>query len=168
MYHVLSLPHHWEAGVVHGSAQTMSSVPSGLDCYYAVKLVNIYILLYTLLCCCFSSAGHQDVCLPAELMIVHQSDQCLTHAVRIWSRHSQPVVHVHSCVVECLKTTHVKLTGLQGKKKRKQVDRRASKGRKLRYHIQDKLVNFMAPVEPAGHEIAAQLFGSLFGGVPQR
>ena len=99
---------------------------------------------------------------------MHQSDQCLTRAVRIWSRHSQPVVHVHSCVVECLKTTHVKLTGLQGKKKRKQVDRRASKGRKLRYHIQDKLVNFMAPVEPAGHEIAAQLFGSLFGGAPQR
>ena len=53
---------------------------------------------------------------------------------------------------------------MQGKKKRKQVDRRASKGRKLRYHIQDKLVNFMAPVEQAGHEIAAQLFGSLFGG----
>lgn len=52
----------------------------------------------------------------------------------------------------------------QGKKKRKQVDRRASKGRKLRYHVQDKLVNFMAPVEQPGHEIAAQLFGSLFGG----
>ncbi|KAL3152741.1 hypothetical protein ABBQ38_012331 [Trebouxia sp. C0009 RCD-2024] len=52
----------------------------------------------------------------------------------------------------------------QGKKKRKQVDRRASKGRKLRYHIQDKLVNFMAPVEQPGHDIATQLFGSLFGG----
>ena len=57
--------------------------------------------------------------------------------------------------------------GVQGKKKRKQVDRRASKGRKLRYHVQDKLVNFMAPVEQAGHEIAAQLFGSLFGGPQQ-
>lgn len=58
--------------------------------------------------------------------------------------------------------------GLQGQKKRKQVDRRASKGRKLRYHIQDKLVNFMAPVEQPGHDIAAQLFGSLFGGMQKR
>lgn len=53
---------------------------------------------------------------------------------------------------------------LQGKKNRKQVDRRASKGRKLRYHVQEKLVNFMAPVEQAGHELAVQLFTSLFGG----
>ena len=55
----------------------------------------------------------------------------------------------------------------QGKKKRKQVDRRASKGRKLRYHVQDKLVNFMAPVEHAGHGIATQFFSSLFGGSKQ-
>ena len=55
----------------------------------------------------------------------------------------------------------------QGKKKRKQVDRRASKGRKLRYHVQEKLVNFMAPVELAGHGIATQLFSSLFGGPKQ-
>ncbi len=55
----------------------------------------------------------------------------------------------------------------QGKKKRKQVDRRASKGRKLRYHVQEKLVNFMAPVEHAGHGIATQLFSSLFGGSKQ-
>ena len=48
------------------------------------------------------------------------------------------------------------------------MDRKASKGRKLRYHIQDKLVNFMAPVEQAGHEIATQLFGSLFGGQQQK
>lgn len=44
------------------------------------------------------------------------------------------------------------------------MDRRASKGRKLRYHVQDKLVNFMAPVEQPGHELAVQLFSSLFGG----
>ncbi|DBB16021.1 TPA: hypothetical protein ACH3X3_003386 [Trebouxia sp. C0006] len=55
----------------------------------------------------------------------------------------------------------------QGKKKRKQVDRRASKGRKLRYHVQEKLVNFTAPVEHAGHSIATQLFSSLFGGSKQ-
>ena len=32
-----------------------------------------------------------------------------------------------------------------GKKRRKQVYRHASKGRKLRYYMQRKLVNFMAP-----------------------
>jgi len=47
------------------------------------------------------------------------------------------------------------------------VDRRASKGRKLRYHVQEKLVNFMAPMEHAGHSIATQLFSSLFGGSKQ-
>jgi hypothetical protein len=35
----------------------------------------------------------------------------------------------------------------QPPKRRKQVDRRASKGRKLRYHVQQPLVNFCAPVE---------------------
>ena len=63
------------------------------------------------------------------------------------------------CSSACL--TNVWLS--QGKKKRKNLDRRASKGRKLRYHVQEKLVNFMAPVEQAGHGIATQLFSSLFG-----
>ncbi|KAL4452760.1 hypothetical protein ABPG75_008422 [Micractinium tetrahymenae] len=51
-----------------------------------------------------------------------------------------------------------------GPKQRKAVDRRASKGRKLRYHVHDKLVNFMAPVELAAPQFAAQLFSNLFGG----
>ncbi|PNH10770.1 Protein bfr2 [Tetrabaena socialis] len=48
-------------------------------------------------------------------------------------------------------------------KKRKVVDRRASKGRKLRYHVQDKLVAFMAPVEIEPPAFAANLFSNLFG-----
>lgn len=51
-----------------------------------------------------------------------------------------------------------------GPKQRKAVDRRASKGRKLRYHVHEKLVNFMAPVELAAPQYAAQLFSNLFGG----
>lgn len=53
---------------------------------------------------------------------------------------------------------------MQGPKQRKAVDRRASKGRKLRYHVHEKLVNFMAPVELAAPQYAAQLFSNLFGG----
>ncbi|KDD71880.1 hypothetical protein H632_c4240p0, partial [Helicosporidium sp. ATCC 50920] len=49
-------------------------------------------------------------------------------------------------------------------KKRKVVDHRASKGRKLRYHVHQKLVNFMAPVEVEEPAFADQLFSNLFGG----
>ena len=50
-------------------------------------------------------------------------------------------------------------------KRRKVVDRRASKGRKLRFDVQEKLVGFMAPVEEEGEEptLARQLAGCLFG-----
>lgn len=52
---------------------------------------------------------------------------------------------------------------MQGTKKRKIVDRRASKGRKIRYNVQEKLVNFMAPRESGSLVLASQLFGNLFG-----
>ena len=45
-------------------------------------------------------------------------------------------------------------------KRRKIVDRRASKGRKLRYHVQQKLVNFCAPVELEVPPWAEKIFGS--------
>ena len=52
----------------------------------------------------------------------------------------------------------------QGKKKRRAVERRASKGRKLRYQVMDKLVHFMAPVPRAQPPaLAVQLFANLFG-----
>lgn len=47
-------------------------------------------------------------------------------------------------------------------KRRKTVDRRASKGRKLRYQVMEKLVGFMAPVERQPPPYAAQLFHNLF------
>uniref|UniRef100_A0A1D2A909 Protein AATF n=1 Tax=Auxenochlorella protothecoides TaxID=3075 RepID=A0A1D2A909_AUXPR len=50
-----------------------------------------------------------------------------------------------------------------GTKKRKIVDRRASKGRKIRYNVQEKLVNFMASRESGSLVLASQLFGNLFG-----
>jgi protein AATF/BFR2 len=45
------------------------------------------------------------------------------------------------------------------------VDTRASKGRKLRYTIHEKLQNFMAPEDRGawGERQADELFGSLFG-----
>lgn len=52
---------------------------------------------------------------------------------------------------------------MQGSKKRKHVDRRASKGRKLRYTVQPKLVNFMTPVDHQLPIYASQLFSNLFG-----
>lgn len=56
------------------------------------------------------------------------------------------------------------LSRRQVPKKRKVVDHRASKGRKLRYHVHQKLVNFMAPVEVEEPAFADQLFSNLFGG----
>eukprot|EP00249_Psilotum_nudum_P019948 c27489_g1_i1 orf=438-2186(-) len=48
-------------------------------------------------------------------------------------------------------------------KRRKVVDRRASKGRKIRYSVHDKIVNFMAP-EPMNLPAMAEiLFADLFG-----
>lgn len=49
-------------------------------------------------------------------------------------------------------------------KMRKRVDRRASKGRKIRYDIHEKLVNFMAPREMDLPSFASQLFANLFAG----
>ncbi|KAK9757781.1 hypothetical protein RND81_01G185400 [Saponaria officinalis] len=48
-------------------------------------------------------------------------------------------------------------------KKRKVVDRRASKSRKIRYNIHEKLVNFMAPQPMDIPEMAPKLFQNLFG-----
>ncbi|XP_057980887.1 uncharacterized protein LOC131166389 [Malania oleifera] len=48
-------------------------------------------------------------------------------------------------------------------KKRKIVDRRASKSRKIRYHVHDKIVNFMAPQPMQLPPMAPLLFENLFG-----
>ncbi|KAK8767784.1 hypothetical protein V5799_005435 [Amblyomma americanum] len=51
------------------------------------------------------------------------------------------------------------------KKVKRKVDTRASKGRKIRYDIIPKLVNYMAPLDRATYsdEAKTELFGSLFG-----
>ncbi|KAJ0702181.1 putative apoptosis-antagonizing transcription factor, AATF leucine zipper-containing [Helianthus annuus] len=48
-------------------------------------------------------------------------------------------------------------------KKRKIVDRRASKSRKIRYHVHEKIVNFMAPEPMNIPPMAPKLFENLFG-----
>ncbi|KNA20446.1 hypothetical protein SOVF_052240 [Spinacia oleracea] len=48
-------------------------------------------------------------------------------------------------------------------KKRKVVDRRASKSRKIRYHVHEKIVNFMAPEPIDLPPMAPKLFENLFG-----
>ncbi|KAI5818816.1 apoptosis-antagonizing transcription factor [Pyronema omphalodes] len=56
-------------------------------------------------------------------------------------------------------------TAMRDAKKKKKVDTKASKGRKLRYHVHEKLQNFMAP-EPNNQWQESQiteLFGSLLG-----
>ncbi|PSS03473.1 apoptosis-antagonizing transcription factor [Coniella lustricola] len=59
----------------------------------------------------------------------------------------------------------VRWTAVKEAKTRKQVDRRASKGRKLRFTVHEKLQNFMAPENRKGWEEEAidRLFGTLFG-----
>jgi protein AATF/BFR2 len=60
------------------------------------------------------------------------------------------------------------LLGKQIKLKRKvnlKVDRRASKGRKLRFNVQEKLVNFMTPIPDVQNAfLVDELFAGLFGG----
>lgn len=48
---------------------------------------------------------------------------------------------------------------------KKKVDTKASKGRKVRFHIHSKLVNFMAPVDhsPVSDEARSELYRGLFG-----
>lgn len=48
-------------------------------------------------------------------------------------------------------------------KKRKAVDRRASKSRKIRYNVHEKIVNFMAPEPMVLPLMAPKLFSNLFG-----
>lgn len=48
-------------------------------------------------------------------------------------------------------------------KKRKIVDRRASKSRKIRYNVHEKIVNFMAPQPMSLPAMASKLFENLFG-----
>lgn len=59
----------------------------------------------------------------------------------------------------------VRWAALKETKTRKVVDRRASKGRKLRYTVHEKLQNFMAPEDRRAWEEHAidRLFGTLFG-----
>ncbi|KAL2019878.1 hypothetical protein VTK56DRAFT_9053 [Thermocarpiscus australiensis] len=59
----------------------------------------------------------------------------------------------------------VRWAALKETKTRKHVDRKASKGRKLRYTVHEKLQNFMAPEDRRSWEEHAidGLFGSLFG-----
>ncbi|TNY18226.1 apoptosis-antagonizing transcription factor [Rhodotorula diobovata] len=53
----------------------------------------------------------------------------------------------------------------RGKKVKKQVDTRASKGRKIRYHVHEKVQNFMIPIEAGDwhEEQVDELFASLLG-----
>ena len=43
------------------------------------------------------------------------------------------------------------------------MERRASKGRRLRFDVQQKLVNFMTPVEQPQHVASQQILQNLFG-----
>jgi hypothetical protein len=68
----------------------------------------------------------------------------------------------NSCCAASPGSLPQQLAGARPPKRRKLVDRRASKGRKIRYHTMDKLVGFMAPAELVPPPFAEQLFGNLF------
>jgi protein AATF/BFR2 len=59
----------------------------------------------------------------------------------------------------------VVLTAAKDNKNRKNVDRKASKGRKMRFTVHEKLQNFMAPEDRRAWEQGAidRFFGTLFG-----
>ncbi|GAA5838837.1 hypothetical protein JCM5353_003483 [Sporobolomyces roseus] len=59
----------------------------------------------------------------------------------------------------------LRMASARGKKVKKQVDTRASKGRKIRYHVHEKIQNFMIPIEAASwhDEQIDELFASLLG-----
>ncbi|KAM7476268.1 hypothetical protein LguiB_023511 [Lonicera macranthoides] len=67
-----------------------------------------------------------------------------------------------SCDSTSSETAFYALKRLQTKK-RKIVDRRASKSRKIRYNIHEKIVNFMAPQPTELPPMAPKLFENLFG-----
>jgi len=52
-------------------------------------------------------------------------------------------------------------------KMHKNVDRRSSKGRKIKYEVQQKLVNFMVPLPVTTSNISEELFANLFGKMKQ-
>jgi len=52
-------------------------------------------------------------------------------------------------------------------KMHKNVDRRSSKGRKIKYEVQQKLVNFMVPLPVTTSNISEELFANLFGKMNQ-
>lgn len=54
---------------------------------------------------------------------------------------------------------------MRQRKDKKNVDRKASKGRKIRYNVQEKLANFMAPAPSHSDFDSRELFSSLFSGV---
>ncbi|KAJ3003086.1 hypothetical protein HKX48_001954, partial [Thoreauomyces humboldtii] len=67
-------------------------------------------------------------------------------------------------VLNSLKWAHFKSLK-QTTRKKKKVDTRASKGRKVRFHVHDKLLNYMAP-EPRGSwhdDMVDELFAGLLG-----
>ena len=57
------------------------------------------------------------------------------------------------------------LTAAKDVKNRKNVDRKASKGRKMRFTVHEKMQNFMAPEDRRAWEQGAidRFFGTLFG-----
>ncbi|KAK1248517.1 hypothetical protein MKX08_006737 [Trichoderma sp. CBMAI-0020] len=72
---------------------------------------------------------------------------------------------VESAAEQSSAVASVMLTANKEAKTRKVVDRKASKGRKLRFTVHDKLQNFMAPEDRRAWEQGAidRFFGTLFG-----
>lgn len=72
---------------------------------------------------------------------------------------------VESAAEQSSAVASVMLTANKEAKTRKVVDRKASKGRKLRFTVHEKLQNFMAPEDRRAWEQGAidRLFGTLFG-----
>ncbi|PNY29487.1 Protein BFR2 [Tolypocladium capitatum] len=72
---------------------------------------------------------------------------------------------VETCSAQSSAVATVMLTAAKDAKTRKQVDRKASKGRKMRFTVHEKLQNLMAPEDRRSWEQEAidRFFGTLFG-----
>ena len=108
----------------------------------------------------------KDTC-PRPLGFKDEDNESSFHYPTLWSHESYDDGEFYQQLLRefLSKSNEGGLLGAGGKissKKRKAVDRRASKGRKVRYHVHDKMVNFMSREEKEVPPFAAQLFANLF------
>lgn len=109
---------------------------------------------------------------PAQTMCIVALSRWVSHTYSTCHLSQQPHASASNRVpsVLCTKLTQMDSFAVQMPKQRKMVDRRASKGRKIRFNVMDKLVNFMEPMQMYDDDAdgrISSLYGNLFGHAAQ-